>query len=120
MNNYKENSKDSRQSKNVIGFNSKLLKSDIRKNALPISAVAGLLEVINLIFGKICIVRMLFGIPCPGCGITRAFQFLLQGKIAEAVYIHPFWVAIVVLFFDFFLTDILSEKRIFQKELYIF
>lgn len=36
----------------------------------------------------ICIVRNLFGIPCPGCGLTRAFLFLGHGDIYSALRLN--------------------------------
>jgi Protein of unknown function (DUF2752) len=35
-----------------------------------------------------CIVRMLTGFDCPGCGGTRAAYFLMHGDIAEAARYH--------------------------------
>jgi hypothetical protein len=46
-----------------------------------------------------CLWKTLFGINCPGCGLSRAGAFLLRGRFAEAArmnwLIFPF--AIVVL-----------------------
>ena len=35
-----------------------------------------------------CPVRRLTGIPCPGCGMTRAVLALLEGDIAGALQLH--------------------------------
>jgi len=37
----------------------------------------------------ICLSRRLFHIPCPGCGLTRAFAHLAKGEWAAAVTLHP-------------------------------
>ena len=29
------------------------------------------------------------GLPCAGCGLTRAFLYMLQGEFARAAYINP-------------------------------
>lgn len=40
----------------------------------------------------------IIGLPCPGCGLTRATYMLLQGNLAAALQAHPlFWLAWVVL-----------------------
>lgn len=28
-------------------------------------------------------------VPCPGCGLTRATRALLEGRLGEAVHLHP-------------------------------
>jgi hypothetical protein len=37
----------------------------------------------------ICLSRRLFHLPCPGCGMTRAFAALLGGDLARAWALHP-------------------------------
>ena len=36
-----------------------------------------------------CIFRAIAGVPCPGCGMTRALLLLGQGRIEEAWVAHP-------------------------------
>ena len=40
--------------------------------------------------GWACPFKALFGIPCPGCGLTRATDFLLHGQISNAMQMHAF------------------------------
>ncbi len=44
-----------------------------------------------------CPTRLLFGVPCPGCGMTRAFACLWRGDLAAAVRLHPFAPALFAL-----------------------
>lgn len=44
-----------------------------------------------------CPFKMLTGLPCPGCGGTRAFYALTKGKILEAIYTNPLSVLVTVL-----------------------
>jgi hypothetical protein len=37
----------------------------------------------------VCLFRRLTGIPCPGCGMTRAFAHLAKGEWAAAARDHP-------------------------------
>lgn len=37
----------------------------------------------------LCPTKMVFGIPCPGCGTTRAMGLLLNGNIKEAFFMNP-------------------------------
>jgi hypothetical protein len=38
----------------------------------------------------LCPTRLLLGLPCPGCGLTRAFACLWGGDLEGAVHLHPF------------------------------
>jgi hypothetical protein len=39
---------------------------------------------------SVCLSRRLLGLPCPGCGMTRALAHLAKGEWREAVAVHPF------------------------------
>lgn len=36
-----------------------------------------------------CPTKRLLGLPCPGCGLTRAFLLLLHGRVSDAVVMNP-------------------------------
>jgi hypothetical protein len=36
-----------------------------------------------------CVSRNLFGVPCPGCGMTRSFTFLAHGNLFESIRMNP-------------------------------
>ena len=38
---------------------------------------------------SICLTRRAFGVPCPGCGMTRALAHLPKGEWARAWTAHP-------------------------------
>jgi hypothetical protein len=37
-----------------------------------------------------CAFRRVTGIPCPGCGMTRAMAALARGQLVAALHLHPF------------------------------
>lgn len=53
--------------------------------------------IVNLFFDTICPFANLTGIPCPGCGMTRALVLLLQGDLKQSVQYHPLLIPILCL-----------------------
>ncbi len=47
-------------------------------------------------YDAFCPLLVFAGIPCAGCGLTRAGLYLLQGQIARAAYINPAIFPIIV------------------------
>lgn len=45
--------------------------------------------IIHSIFDAFCPFLVTTGIPCAGCGLTRASLYLLKGQIHRAVHINP-------------------------------
>ena len=48
-----------------------------------------LLNTMGIISVTICPLKLLFHIPCPGCGITRASGLLLKGQFFDAFILNP-------------------------------
>lgn len=78
----------------------------VRERKLGWAMVAGgVLVAISGMFGVRlfpCPFRQLTGLPCPGCGLTRATVALLRGDIRAMLFFHPlapvflaFWAAVV-------------------------
>lgn len=51
----------------------------------------------NVFFHAFCPMLLVTGIPCPGCGMSRALLLLLMGHPAESVRMHPLAPAALVL-----------------------
>jgi hypothetical protein len=49
-------------------------------------AAAGILLAADV---PVCPTALFFGIPCPGCGLTRATLALFRGDIRQALGFHP-------------------------------
>ncbi|MEO8028373.1 MAG: DUF2752 domain-containing protein, partial [Bryobacteraceae bacterium] len=47
-------------------------------------------------FGTACSFRTHFGIPCPGCGLTRSVVLTLQGDLSQAMGLNPMGPAAVL------------------------
>lgn len=37
----------------------------------------------------VCPTKLIYGIPCPGCGITRAAVCFVRGEIIEVLFVNP-------------------------------
>lgn len=59
-----------------------------------------------------CIIKLITGLPCPSCGMTRAYLSLLHLNIKDAWNYHPlFWFIPPVILFI-----IISEKPLFHDK----
>ena len=49
------------------------------------------LPIVGLVLSSvpICPTAAAFGVPCPGCGLTRATLDLLHGNLSAALHMHP-------------------------------
>jgi hypothetical protein len=45
----------------------------------------------------ICPFRLLTGLPCPGCGLTRAWVYLAHGQWSDSLLANPFGIVSVAL-----------------------
>jgi len=66
------------------------IKKDVVGNRVGISAFVGIFVLFLVLFGDVCPSQILFGFPCPGCGLTRAGVLVLKFQFARAWQMHPF------------------------------
>lgn len=52
--------------------------------------------VLNYLFNTVCYFRVLFGIPCPFCGITRALKLFMAGHIIKSIKMHPLLIFVII------------------------
>ncbi|HZK28954.1 MAG TPA: DUF2752 domain-containing protein [Clostridia bacterium] len=87
-------------------------KKQSRRFALLIIAI--FLLFLAELFGTTCFFSSVFGIPCAGCGSTRAFSLLLQGNVGEALRMHPLIfvsLALLIAVPGFGLVKVIAKKR---------
>lgn len=51
------------------------------------------------------------GLPCPGCGLTRATFFLLQGKVQDSLHFHAFAPIVLLGLVIVFAAAVLPEDK---------
>lgn len=82
----------------------KNIKDKKLQNIFIIILVVGLM----ILFGLYkCPFKMLFGISCPGCGMTRALMALATLDFSAAIHYHPA-VFVLVIFVIGWLLDVLK------------
>ncbi len=77
-----------------------------------------LLNSANHIFKNTCLFKNATGIPCPGCGMSRASVFLINGQFINAFKMNAliYIVTLIVLvIFGVLIVDIMSNKQNFRK-----
>ncbi len=57
-----------------------------------------------------CISMLLLGLPCPGCGLTRANLLFFSGKFYEAFMMHPLFIVADV-FLLYLLWRLIKRKK---------
>jgi hypothetical protein len=67
-----------------------LLESRRLTGALLVSGLAQAALVVGGWPGWPCPIQLALGLPCPGCGLSRATAALLRGDVLAAIEIHPF------------------------------
>jgi hypothetical protein len=68
-----------------------------------------------------CPMKMLAGLPCPGCGITKSLVFAYQGEIQKSLSYHIFGFPAIlacVVTIAVLIVEIITGKEYFQNILY--
>ena len=78
----------------------KRLGKDLWDYRVGILVFAVYYAAVHLVFGAFCPMVMFTGLPCAGCGMTRAVFFLLAGQWERSWRMHPM-AAFVLLFLGY-------------------
>lgn len=65
-------------------------------------------------FGISCVFQSIFGVCCPGCGMTRALLAALRLDLSVAFSYHPMFWSVPLLFLYFWLDDGIFPKKIWN------
>ena len=91
--------------------------NDLKKYAPLILSIITACIINQLIFHKICPIAIFTGFPCPGCGITRAFYYLITLRWHKALTMNPcifLWIILIIILFinRYILTKKFTTKTI--------
>ncbi len=70
--------------------------NDMKSAKWAIVPVIAYFVLFGAVFHRICPMALITGLPCPGCGLTRAGLALLRFHFAEAWQMHPFIYPLVI------------------------
>lgn len=79
----------------------KRLGEDIYHLRYALLGIGAYYVTVHLLFGQFCPAMILFHLPCPGCGMTRALLLVLSGQWNAAWKLQPFvfgWMGLAFLF----------------------
>ena len=77
--------------KNTLKQAGHLFAKDLKDYKYGIVLAIAIWAFFSIVFGTPCLAVLLFGMPCPFCGLTRAMWYCLQFRFADAFAVHPFW-----------------------------
>lgn len=75
--------------KEKVGAVLKRIGRDIRQYKWAAAAFLVYYIVVKAVFHAFCPLLILTGLPCPGCGTTRALMYIFQGQFGRAWRLNP-------------------------------
>lgn len=91
----------------------------MKKYTFPFILCVLFVESMNLLFGTVCYSILLFGLPCPFCGITRAAKLMLQGKFKASFDMHPLLILVIFGVLLYIIINILLKKSMVIIKKYV-
>ena len=73
-------------------------KKEALKKLIPAVVAVAVLAVLAVLLVTdhyMCPFKFITGIPCPGCGMTRACLAVAKGDFPASFYYHPLWPVVV-------------------------
>ncbi len=86
--------------------------TDIQTYYRGVLLAAAYLGVMSLLGIPICPLVLFTGLPCPGCGMTRAALLFLKGHWLQAFEMHPFFYVFLALAISVFISRYILDRAI--------
>ncbi|WP_425447570.1 DUF2752 domain-containing protein [Dethiothermospora halolimnae] len=75
------------------------MKSSIKSFLTPMLGIVFFYFIVFILGNNTrCYFRNVFGIPCPGCGLSRAFTSFFNGDFIGAIHYHPLFIIPIIVF----------------------
>ena len=74
--------------------------------------IAAYIVATQWLFGTVCPLYFVVGLPCPGCGLTRAGLLLLGGSPTDSFRMHPLLLPVVIYLAAAAVVHIRNPKKI--------
>lgn len=91
------------------------MKKKIFMYILPVIIVFAVIFI-----GDSCIIRNITGLPCPSCGMTRAYFAFFKGDIKTAFFYHPLFWLVPIIFISLTSKKVRNNKPILCSFIAIF
>jgi hypothetical protein len=92
-----------------------LLMGDLLKYKYLILSVLAYCIIMPLLFHRVCLISIITGLPCPGCGITRALFDICTFHFVDAFAMNPSIYLWIPFLFYAFLCRYIFQKRLAHK-----
>jgi hypothetical protein len=83
----------------------------MRRVVIAVISLTAVLYGIYAVFHYGCLIRYTVGIPCPTCGMTRAWLAIFRGNLPAAFAWHPLFFIVPLVPLYLFLRRYLPQKR---------
>lgn len=88
------------------------IRTDVRTYYRGVLLAAVYLGMMGLAGIPVCPLVLLTGLPCPGCGMTRAALLFLKGRWVQAFEMHPFFYVLLALSIEAFILRYLLDRSL--------
>lgn len=87
------------------------IRQDVKNLWQAAVAIAVYAILVNLLFHNFCPMVIVTGLPCPGCGMTRALFFLVTGRLQQSIQINPMGIPVACIFLYFCINRYIAGKK---------